>query len=200
MWYHRYRGLAYVTLTTLCFFLLIALLNKHGYVSGNTLKDNKDALASIASVGNIIALTFGSVLGYYRFFNGRTFSVKAELNLSVEAVSLEDRVLHSIILHVKNVGSVTIWQPNVDFYKIERTESGHEQPQKFDPHDFGFEDVGRTTNIPIIDAGSSVSFFGTAYISKAVPAVIYVAELTASSGDKWMLAKLVATKPNQGNS
>lgn len=94
--------------------LLRIYFHKVGVLSLDWLEINKDALAAISSLCSTVALVVASILAYYRFFRGRTLTTRAELSIDIDAISGPDGInLHSISVSAKNIGTVTIWDPQL---------------------------------------------------------------------------------------
>ena len=85
---------------------------KYGFLRPKLAADYKDAVDVWSKAASSAILLTGAVLSYFRFFYGRTLSRRADVALAVTSI-LDPRGdrLHSAIVTVKNVGTVTIWHP-----------------------------------------------------------------------------------------
>src|SRR3712207_2475625 len=77
--------------------LTVVYAARRGVISTSWLKANKDAVAAVNSIVSMTVVLVASVLGYYRFFRGRTWTTRADLALAVDiAHGPGSTVLHSI--------------------------------------------------------------------------------------------------------
>ena len=75
-----------------------------------TLKNNKDSIGAIQSISSIGVIMIGAVVSYYRFFRGRTFSTRLELEMEVTVIPADENTnIHSITLKARNIGTLSIW-------------------------------------------------------------------------------------------
>lgn len=166
---------------------------RHGFISANWLKEHKDALSALSSIFTVFILIAGSSFSYFRFFRGRTFSLRADLSINVSVHdSGGDFNLHAITLAAKNVGASTIWNPRplitIEIHSIanepvtERIDNWWKEPL----------DHAQKRTVPLIESTETVMFFAQRRIPKASYAVTYRAQLKADSGDNWYFAKTVS--------
>jgi hypothetical protein len=112
IWSGRRRGLIIALLSGAAIGLVLANLVKQGVVTWATLETHKDGLAAAQSVVSITVVLVAAVLSYFRFFHGRTFSTRAELDLTVRVFSLPNgQLMHAISLALRNIGGAAIWDP-----------------------------------------------------------------------------------------
>ncbi|MCW3845653.1 hypothetical protein OF829_00255 [Sphingomonas sp. LB-2] len=195
IWLRNLRGRHYSFFATIFLLLAATLLIggsvRRGYLTLELFRANKDAIAAIGSVATMIFLLLGGVFSYYRFFRGRTFSVRAEMSISVDIIaSPNGDLLHAISVIVKNIGSNPIWNPRATLTLESR--SG-DRVTTTRVSDWVEESVADDTDrVAVIDAGETTTFFATRLIAKEVWAVTYVVQLASDSGDIWMTSRTLA--------
>jgi hypothetical protein len=189
----RWRGHVIVGLTTLAFVLAVANLVKADYLTWDALAARRDALAAAASIVTTAVLLTGAVLSYFRFFRGRTLSVRAEISLIAIPLNAPDgRFLHTLTLQLKNVGSMAIWDPVPRIAIHAHTHSGVEDrgiiEHWYDP----LEAPDGRKRIAVVDAGETAQFFTHQSFPPTDWAVTYIATVTCDTGDVWKCASTVA--------
>jgi hypothetical protein len=98
--------------TIACVVLLVLGLFRNEFVSFATLARNKDALAATASIVTTLAVSLALLGSYFRFFRGRTFSCRAELAIETKVIGTpRGDFLHVVTITLKNIGSMSIWDP-----------------------------------------------------------------------------------------
>src|SRR5688500_17068781 len=96
-WTGRRRVLAVAILSVLATALLLANLVRHAVLTWEAVNTHKESLDAASSVLAILVLGIGSVLSYFRFFHGRTFSTRGEVDFQVDVHSLPSgHLLHLI--------------------------------------------------------------------------------------------------------
>src|SRR6478736_2620036 len=111
-WLRRNKGVITFAVSLLVLLLLVANAWKLHLVSVQLLAAKKDAISAVTSVASAVVLIAGAIFSYYRFFRGRTLSLRLELSLCVSVHDTPNGVLlHSIDLRAKNVGTSTVWNP-----------------------------------------------------------------------------------------
>lgn len=190
VWLRRHSGAIIFALTFLIIILALGNAWEHSLVSLEWLSNRKDALAALNSIVTMTILITGAVFSYYRFFKGRTLSLRMDLALSVTVHSTREQYLmHAITLTAKNVGTSTIWYPAPRItVRIHGPKSKEELRQVDDWWDIN-EDPQLT---PVIDAGESVLFFTHQIIPDDAWAVSYSASLRADQGDVWRVFKTIS--------
>jgi hypothetical protein len=105
MWLRRHKGAVVFGLTLLVITLLFADAWKYGIVSADWLGKRKDALSSLSSIITMLILLAGSTFSYYRFFRGKTLSLRLELSVDVSIHETPHAtLLHAITVTAENVG------------------------------------------------------------------------------------------------
>jgi len=197
----RYLGRVRPWLTPVLLLVIAALglilARKAGVLSFAWLKSNKDALDAVGSVVTLTAVAAGGVLGYYRFFRGRTWTSRADLSLEVNVVDgAPDRLLHSIGLTVANRGTVPIWDPLPIVRVTARFTDGAVAESVvnswYEPPEFASMKRG---SAQVIDSEETAAFFAEHLVDAKAWAVSYAATLTCRSGDVWTVVRTVKNAP-----
>lgn len=194
-WIRRHRGALVFALSIVAISLLLANAWRHQLLSVEWLKNQKDALAALNSIVTLLVFIAASIFSYYRFFKGRTLSLRADpqIDISVHPTTAEAN-LHAYNLTIKNVGTSTIWNPKPHLKLII-----HGPPEIEDEREIsGWYEEERENDqstVPVIEAEERVSFFGHQEIVKEAWAVTYIASIHADSGDSWYVSKTVSNAP-----
>jgi hypothetical protein len=184
-WYIRYRDTIIPLLAVVIATLVLANLIKHGALTASRLKDNKDALAALQSVVQVIVLSLGAIFSYYRFFRGRTFVSRADVALDVQVFATEtDDYLHAIAIEFRNLGTVSIFDPqpvlNIRYYGPSDIE---------DEHWTNWREArlpGRSRlSYAVVDSGETASYSASHAVPNIVWAVEYTAFITDADGITW---------------
>ncbi len=93
-------------------FVAIALLfffrDKLGLV---TLLD-KNEVTIVKDIVTTIAIVLGGIAAYFKFFSGRTFSLKAEIDVTCDVIKTpSSHFLHLVKISFKNVGNLVVKSP-----------------------------------------------------------------------------------------
>lgn len=197
-WLLRNRETLFPALSALALALLIAVLVRLDILTASKLAANKDALSALSSSVSMIILLIGGVFSYYRFFRGRTFFARADIDIKVTIIDTNsDQLIHFVVVEIKNIGTLPIWNPTpvVDVTTIDS------RTHKNDRWDNWVE--GRVTNrgevYAVVDSGEDASFFNEHEVAKDAWAVAYVAYVTAESGETWKKAIMVQNKPGDNS-
>jgi hypothetical protein len=201
-WYVRNRDTIVPLLGVGAIALLLANLIQHGYLTASLLATNKDALSALQSVVQVVVLTAGAIFSYYRFFRGRTFVSRAEINIVVQVLSAgEDQHLHSVIVQFKNLGTVSIWEPlpvvNVQLIGPEGVVSEtwrNWRAARVTDHQ-NARDLESTIPLTVVDSGETVTFNTYHEVSKRFWAAEYEVFVKDSDGNIWKRAAMVSNTP-----
>jgi len=192
-WMKRHKGAIVFTLTLIIAVLLLANAWKHRIVSVQWLTDHKDALSALNSIATLVILLAGAIFSYYRFFRGRTLSLRAELDLEVSIHQVPtEGFFHAARFSAKNVGTSTIWNPRPHL-RLELHGAG-KQDRFIEIEHWWEQAVSEADNesAAVIEPDETVYFFAQRPIPVDVWAVTYWASLEADSGDTWHIAKTVS--------
>ncbi len=192
IWLKRHKGALTFALSLLMITLGLANAWKHQLISTDWLNTHKDALSALNSIVALLILIAGSLFSYYRFFRGRTLSLRAELSIDVSVHNTPEQfLLHAVTLTAKNVGSSTIWNPTPHISVRVHGPPGLAEGREITDwwNEDRSEDTGATA--PVIEAGETVSFFTHQEIASKAWAVTYFASLRADTGDAWFVSKTV---------
>jgi hypothetical protein len=185
------------TAATVCLVLVLVIgLARHGYLTPDTLKNQKDAISAASSICTALVLAIGGTASYYRFFRGRTFSVRAELSLDATIIkSPQAYLLHVVIFSVKNAGTMAIWNPVPSISVQSETPKGSTRTEIV-----GWLQESVGDDLPrksVIDAGEIANFFFQHPVDPEVWAVTYIATVKSEEGDVWTTAKTLANHPSE---
>ena len=194
-WLRRHKGALIFALSVTVFALIAANAWKHEVLTSTWLKEQKDALAALNSIVTLLVFLAASIFSYYRFFRGRTLSLRSELTMDVSVhTTPNEHNLHAFALTAKNVGTSTIWNPKPE---VQIAIHGPPDVKEHRTIDIWYEEkIGEEGNatVAVIEADETVSFTGQQLISKSAWAVTYSASLKADSGDVWYSSKTVSNK------
>jgi hypothetical protein len=192
--YIRRHGGA-ITFALSLLFILLSLANawKYRLISVDWLRTQKDALLAFNSILTTAIIITGALFSYYRFFRGRTLSLRSELSLDISVhATPEGYKFHAGILTAKNVGGSTIWNPKpIITLHIHGSETVAERR---DIDEWWSEHTNSSNMAPVIDPGESVTFFTSQHIPDEAWAVTYIASMAADQGDIWYVSKTVSNK------
>ena len=199
-WLTRHRDVVIPALVVVVSVLLLADLVKYKLLTTSALAANKDALAALSSAVSIIAISVGAVFTYYRFFRGRTFFNRAELKIKVTVTPTRPTVnLHAVILEIKNIGSLSIWDPipviRIDAYgpvginkRLVNSWSEAHSPTGDSPG-----------TLHVVDSGETASFWTTEEFPTDTWVVVYTA-FVHSQGETWKQVAVVRNIASDGSS
>ncbi len=190
---YRYRDELIVTMLLFNIILALAILATLEVLQWSWFAENKDALDGASTVLGIIAIAIGALLTYLRFFKGRTFTKRADVQLSVSVHPHgPKKTLHAICLEVHNIGTLPIWNLtpliSVDINGPEGVSSEYDITQWWTPH----EDASAEGTISVIDTGETVSFYATHPMSSDAWSVRYIASVKDNRGIVWRAGKTVS--------
>jgi len=167
---------------------------KADVISADWLTKQKDALSALNSIVTMLILVAGSIFSYYRFFRGRTLSLRSELSLEVSVhETSEQHLIHAIALTAKNVGGSTIWNPKPRIIMHIHGPKDVEQHRVITNWWEGSGNEDQKTAI-VIDPAETVGFFAQQNIPDKAWAVTYMVSLQADRGDVWSICKTVSNK------
>lgn len=106
-WKYKYQLL--FTLIGILIILIILALIKKGILTINNLEELKNYFNLLTKIISSFILTIGAVFSYYRFFKGRTFSERININVQIKVFEYSNNSkIHTIDLELKNTGNVPI--------------------------------------------------------------------------------------------
>ena len=196
-WLTRNRETIIPLLIVLIVLLIVAILIKHQFFTLSGLAVNKDALAALSSALSIIVLSVGGLFSYYRFFKGRTFYARAELTILITIIDTpEDFNIYAVTLIIKNIGTLSIWDPT-PVIKIYEQGPGGTTSQIWDNWLESAIPDNEEEMLAVIDSGESASFFNQHRVRKDIWGVHYAAFIRSHSGDVWKQSVTIANKPDK---
>ena len=195
-WLLKNRETVLPILGAIALALLLAILVRLDILTTSKLATNKDALSALSSSVTMIFLLIGGVFSYYRFFRGRTFFARADIDIKVTIADTNtDKTIHFVVVEIKNIGTLPIWNPTpiVDVITIH---NGPNSTERWDRWEEGTINDKKEL-FTVVDTGEDASFFNHHNVSKDVWAVGYIAYVTAESGETWKKAIMVPNLPEK---
>ena len=171
--------------------LLIANAWHHELITPEILKKNKDAIQAASSVLTATVVVVGAFLTYYRFFKGRTFSLRGQIEIKVNVHDLLDAEnLHVVKVLFKNVGTTAIFNPKLKLivHILGDNEERRVIDQWFDPG----KELVDVPRMYFVDPEESASFLTHVTVSKMSPSVIYTAIISSEEKVIWQDAQSVS--------
>lgn len=151
-------------------------------------------VSAAASVCSAAVIVLGAVFSYFRFFRGRTFSLRAELDIEVSVHALAGGYLHTAVLRARNVGTSAIWFPRatigtaVDGAEARETHDVTDWPKGLSSLKHGYD---------IIESGESQIYVLTKRFEASAAVVTYFGVLRADAGNEWHAARSVANRATE---
>jgi hypothetical protein len=157
------------------------------------LGNKKDFIAAIKDIITVMAVIIGGLLSYFKFFSGRTFFAKADIEFDITVLPHADNSLHTIKFSLINKGNITIWQPNAkigirkfinpdDPLNVDHNHSQCEIVKDLCEKSFFDEDKKHSY---MVDPGEKIFFILHRNFERKVWAVSYDVEIVSKSGDIW---------------
>ncbi len=189
----RVRIWATPVLLLIVLILAAALALKTGFISRSKLVANKDWLSVVGSIVSASAILVTAFLAYFRFFRGRTFARRAILTVDITALGAPyGGSLHTVVVHINNVGTAPIWDPRVQIELTEIDSARRTQSRTFEAaYDLAGESSSDRALINVLDSGETTDFAGQTMINREVWAVTYLVTLRSASGDTWSTVRAV---------
>jgi hypothetical protein len=196
-WLERHYATIALALSTAIVVALAFVLADKGYLDKARLAESKDALAALNSLVAILAVLLAFTLSYFRFFAGRTFARRADVEVTVEAALAPDgSSLHAISIRVANIGTLTIQTPELKLNAIDRLQDGSTTQSEVDQ--WLKNDAFASERLqPLIDPGETAHFQATRLVPAGAWATSYAAAIQDKNGNVWQsfaLAKPPADK------
>lgn len=190
-WLTRHREIAIPGLVVFAGILVLADLLKYGILTPSVLASNKEALSALNSVVTIIAVVVGGVFSYYRFFRGRTFYSRAELKIVVAIIPTKPGTnMHAVVLEVKNIGTLSIWNP-VPVMRVQLYGPNGVEDRVYDSWSEARSPTGEHGTLAVIDSGETASFWTELEVPDAVWVVFYTAFIHSERGEIWKQVSVV---------
>ena len=163
--------------------MFTGVIIKQEIITYNLLVSNSALITITKDIITILAIIAGAILSYFRFFAGRTFSAKANIEFDVSLIETHDnRILHVVTLSILNIGSLTIWNPvaKIGIKQFNETKLNNDLiVDKFRSEAY-FKDKGRSETV--IDVGEKGYYMIWHEFETTTYAVTYIAEVTSSGG------------------
>ncbi|TDD97067.1 hypothetical protein [Flavobacterium cellulosilyticum] len=189
------RESIFLILLILLFTFGLGNLFKYQILTIEILTKNKEFVSVLKDIITLIAIIVGAILSYFRFFIGRTFSAKAEIEFEVSLIETPNNlIMHTVTVTIVNKGNLTIWEPlaKIGIKEFNTTKDKREQViEKFLEKSY-FGDEGKRDMV--VDAGEKAYFMIWREFDNTTWAVTYSAEITSSNGRKWQKTITIANK------
>lgn len=198
-WLTQHREIVVPGLVILVAVLVLADLMKYRLLTASVLVSNKDALSALGSAVSIIAISVGAVFSYYRFFRGRTFYSRAELKINVAVIPTRAGInMHAVILEVKNIGTLSIWNP-VPVIRVDEYGPNGVSQKFMESWSEAQSPKGEVGTLPVIDSGETAPFWTAIEVPDTVWAVFYTAFVHSEQGEIWKQAACVKNTVTDGD-
>ena len=195
-WLTRHRDVVIPALVVVVSVLFLADMIKYKLLTASALTSNKDALSALSSAASVIAISVGAVFTYYRFFRGRTFFNRAELKINVTVISTRGGMnLHAVVLEVKNIGSLSIWEP-IPVIRIDEYGPNGVNQRFIDSWSEAHSPRGADRTLHVVDSGETGSFWTTEEVPEDTWVLIYTA-FVHSQGEIWKQVAVVRNDPSE---
>jgi hypothetical protein len=176
----------------------LANLWKFGFLSWALLASKKDALDSISKLVTIATVSTGAILSYFRFFRGRTFSLRAELSIAATPHKRPDgKWLYVITVAAKNVGTMTIWEayPNVELHLLKA--EGNPEVVRINVWHSPRSDSS-SSSVRVLDPAETALYFFHHVAPLETWGITIFASVSSDTGDSWHTATTIANDPPEG--
>ena len=173
--------------------LAVAVAVKMHIISRTQLQANQAWLSAGSSVVSAGAILVTAILAYFRFFRGRTFARR--IVLAVEATVLtapHGESLHTVTTKITNVGTVSIWNPQVQVEMTETSNSGDVKSRTL-PATYKLAGPSRSPrgSISVLDSGETADFVCQTMVDRGIWAVTYLVTMRSTGGDAWSTVRAV---------
>jgi len=183
--FDRIRLWAIPVLLVAVVLLGLAYLTKLGLINPSRLGAGKDTLAAVGSICTTVTVVVTGVLAYYRFFRGRTFTLRLELDSEVTMVDgPHEASLGLLTVSVKNIGNSTVWAPEVTAKLKYRYLDGRIVESEVARWEDDIVRTGRRRKVTAIDPGECSTFSAEIFVDRDVWAVTHHVGV-ACAGHQW---------------
>jgi hypothetical protein len=159
---------------------------KYGYINFKILKDNKDSIDAIGTIITSTILVIGAIASYYRFFRGRTFSVKADLSIDVTIhESGNESYIHSIKIELANLGAFPIWNVEVAIEAYNHIDNGKLSLINVELWKPEHKSINENETVDVIYSGEKSQYIAFNKVSKNIKVVTYFARVKSKKNAIW---------------
>jgi hypothetical protein len=179
----RYNSVFILAVLILVLLLLISV--KYSILTKPVIVANKDFIGVLKDLLTILAIIVGALLSYFRFFSGRLFSEKADIDIKCSVIETPQKTLfHILTVSMTNKSNITIWHPEAKLVIRKFSPDKNQNEELVD--DFYESDHFKNDKMDaIIDSGETASYVIWREFETKVWAVAYSVEITSDSGRKW---------------
>ncbi len=194
-WLRRHHSTLALILTVAIVVTVAFGLIRKGYLDSNQLARSKDAFAALNSLVAILALLLAFSLSYFRFFAGRTFARRAELAMTTDvALAPDGSCLHAISLKLQNVGTLSIYDPELSLIAVDHAKGGSKTTSKvtnwLENGEFASDRLES-----LIDPGETAHFHATRHVQPGIWSSSYAAVVRDRHGNVWQGFALASAPP-----
>jgi hypothetical protein len=183
--FDRIRLWATPVLVAVIVILIVAYLIKLGLIDPRRLGADKDSIAAIGSICTTLTVLVTGVFAYHRFFRGRTFTLRLDVNCEVTMVDgPHPASLGLLTVSVKNIGNVTVWDPQVSANVTYRYLDGRTVREPVAWPEDAVVRASRRRKVTAIDPGECSTFSAEIFIDKDVWALTQRVDV-ACGGHHW---------------
>lgn len=187
--FDRIRLWATPVLIVLVVLLGLAYLVKLGLVDPSRLSAGKDTLAAVGSICTTVTVLVTGIFAYYRFFRGRTFTLRLDLESEVTLVDGPHAAsLGLLTVSVKNIGNITVWDPVVTA-KIKYRYLDGRIVENDVSRWVDTPSPGRRRKVTTIDPGECSTFSAEIFVDREVWAVTHQVDV-ACAGHQWSTIRI----------
>lgn len=130
----------------------LAVLFKTGLIPRRLDNDTATLINAVSNLTQVVVLSVGGVLSYFKFFKGRTLSPRLVITPQAGRVAIAGEQVFWVEAQIENKGSVTIWNYAVTVYAVlHRDEDERVTVARYMPHPPGTE-----LSEKLIESGESV--------------------------------------------
>jgi hypothetical protein len=190
-WLRRHNVLLVVLVSASIVLALLFGAVRKNLVDFVWLKNSKDALAGLNNIVNIAAVLIAFALSYLRFFSGRTFARRADPTLTVDMALHAGTTIHAVTLKVENIGTLTIYDPELSVEATDFLVDGRETRGKVET--WVSNDIFDASNLEaVIDPGETAHFHAIRHLEPDCWASSYAAVVRDRQGNVWQCFSLVS--------
>jgi hypothetical protein len=184
-------------LVALLTIFVIGILFKNNVLTFKLITDNQAFISTIKDIVFLITVIGGAVFSYYKFFKGRTFSLKADIKFDIHIFKTpEENLLHVIKVEVENIGTLSIWDPQLILKIRCYKKNGEITKETIRNWGENSEFIGKENRASVLDSGEKAYFIVNEIHSPDSWLVNYQAELKAHNNKTWQNSINIENKIN----
>lgn len=162
--------------------LLIIFGIQKDIISLNYFVRNRDFIDALSIIITTLAIIIGGILSYIKFFKGRVLKPKLNLKPSCGFVESNKDNLHWLTVELENMGTVSIWYPQIEASVIFHLPNGKLESKP----NLNFTSLFQgNEGEQLIDVGESLNKHATLTVPKDVLALTFKIMVNDSKGTIW---------------